>query len=287
VIAGNVRVDRRPLATGDVFPSGAEVSSEEGASLRVGRAEVALGVGARVSWSEEAGTLTLASGAVDLEVEPANGVALRVVTRRFIVEVVGTSFHVDEEGVRVARGVVRVLDRDRGELLARLGAGEAWRVDGAGERERPAAIEASRDEPPARVSGRRVAPPGDPEAVLEEGRHALARGDVGAAEAAARTVLATRAADRHAAEAEILLAECEQVSGRPDAAARRYLGISERYPNVAAAESALFAAARLRANAGDSDGARALLRAYLERYPSGRFERDVAARLSVLERSQP
>jgi TolA-binding protein len=222
----------------------------------------------------------------------------RVVTDRFVVEVVGTSFRVDVEGVRVTHGTVLVRRAGSEEILRRVSAGESWRIDDDARRSaRPSTAEPEPGEPGAPTAASSaasadsdVARPGAPRALdaatlLEQARRALAAGDAIAARAAAEAALAARPSRDDAAEARMLLAECAQLAGDAERAADLYLVVARRYPELAAAETASFAAARLRANAGRTDAARSLLSAYLDRYPSGRFRREATARLRALEES--
>jgi outer membrane protein assembly factor BamD (BamD/ComL family) len=68
---------------------------------------------------------------------------------------------------------------------------------------------------------------------------------------------------------------------------RMYLDVAERFSDLSAGEVALFAAARLQANRGVSAEARRLLHRYLKRYPEGRFARDAADRLRILDEPAP
>jgi TolA-binding protein len=98
-----------------------------------------------------------------------------------------------------------------------------------------------------------------------------------------RAALRGNLSRRGRAEAATLLAECALIAGDRGTAARRYLEVASRYPDLAAAENALFAAARLRAESGKRAGARALFERYIRKYPKGRFAPEVTRRLRALE----
>jgi len=82
-------------------------------------------------------------------------------------------------------------------------------------------------------------------------------------------------------EAELLLADAARLKGQRELAMQRYLGVSERAPGSRSAESALFTAAVVALEAGDSARARSLFRAYLQRYPRGEFSQRARARLGA------
>jgi hypothetical protein len=117
--------------------------------------------------------------------------------------------------------------------------------------------------------------------LLSEARTAMARDD----RSGARTLIqkAERAqptrSDR--AEAATLRAELALLEGDSAAALRTYRGIAARYGELTAGENAAFAAAQLAARNAPAE-ARALLEAYLTRYPSGRFVSQAKLRLERL-----
>ena len=155
--------------------------------------------------------------------------------------------------------------------------GDAPRLEqgGASLRPTPAAEEGPSHAAPPRASPAAAA-------LLESARSQLADGNVTAARRDIRAALAGRASRREAAEGQTLLAECALVSGDGAAAARAYLGVARRYADLPAGQNALFAAARLRAEAGSREEAVELFRRYLERYPSGRFAADARRRLTAM-----
>jgi TolA-binding protein len=110
----------------------------------------------------------------------------------------------------------------------------------------------------------------------------LAKGAIASAERDVAAALASQPTRSQAAEAWTLRAECALVSGDPEGAAKLYRDVSGRYADLPAGETALFAAARIQANAGRPATAEALLRSYLARYPRGRFQSEATARLRAL-----
>lgn len=194
----------------------------------------------------------LDAGALEVEVDPTAAVRLRVATATFVVEVTGTVFHVSQDAVAVTRGSVRVLALDGKVLDAAVEAGERW---------------------PEEV----VAPPSAPlgaSVLLERARAAFARGNCDAAEQLADAALDAAPTRAQSAEARILGAECAQTRGQLDEALRRYDAIATRYRDLAVAETAAMAAARIELARGESSAARARLERYLDRYPNGRFAAD-------------
>src|SRR5262249_9009696 len=107
--------------------------------------------------------------------------------------------------------------------------------------------------------------------------------DLRKARAAIEAAQAQGPSRSQSAEAGLLLAECAQASGDTGGAVNGYLDVSRRFAELPAADTGLFAAARLEANAGHVSRARLLLHEYLERYPNGRFRNDASARLNALE----
>lgn len=86
----------------------------------------------------------------------------------------------------------------------------------------------------------------------------------------ARSALAASPTRAQAADADTILAECAQALGRSREAITSFLAISTRYSDLPAAETALFAAARL-AQRSSPDLVPSILDRYLARYPEGRF----------------
>jgi hypothetical protein len=83
------------------------------------------------------------------------------------------------------------------------------------------------------------------------------------------------------AEAATLRAELALLEGDGAGALRTYRRIAAQYGELTAGENAAFAAAQLAARSAPNE-ARALLEAYLTRYPNGRFVSQAELRLERL-----
>jgi len=261
VIAGDVAVERG--AEVGAAPSVA-FRSTSGGRIRLGDATVDLARATAVAWAAAPRRLDLGSGAVTVDVVHRPGQHLEVRTARFSVEVVGTRFTVDAAGVSCERGLVRVRRPD-GRVAASLGAGEGWRLDeapGAGPPANPAAVD------PATGGG------------LAAARRALAQGDAAGARRLATPLF--RLGREVAVEARVIVAESFLVEGRYADAIDGYELVVRDFPTAEQAESAAFAIAQLESEHGRAADARAALRAYMSRYPHGRFQPEAAARLRRL-----
>jgi hypothetical protein len=270
VASGEVRAGERPLREGEVVPPATPLAVADRATLALGHARVTAEGASELAWEPDRSTVNLRAGHLSVAVDPAPGRRFRVVTARFAVEVVGTEFEVDGDGVRVSRGVVHVLAPEDDGLLAELRAGQAWRVP-------------ELTEPPPRREGGARRPAA---AWLARARAHVASGAVADAERDIAAALGAQPSPTEAAEARTLRAECAMVSGDPQRAADLYADVSRRYGDLPAGETALFAAARVHVNAGDRRAAAQLLRAYLARYPQGRFRAEAVARLRALNEEQ-
>jgi ferric-dicitrate binding protein FerR (iron transport regulator) len=248
--------------------------SERGERVELAHAIVDLSPGTRLEWNEVEQTIHLEQGRLEVDVDPVPKRSFRVVTRRFVVLVLGTRFSVDERGVEVERGLVRVTDLG-GEILADVGANERWpkpearaRVDAKPKRTKPAA-------PPE---------PTDPRAHLAKARLELAARVIDRAREEIDRAMSSPLSRADRAEAQTLLAECALADGERETALRMLREVASEYEDLVAGENALFAAARLQGEGSDPRSARRLLERYLERYPSGRFEGEVRRRLDRLPR---
>jgi ferric-dicitrate binding protein FerR (iron transport regulator) len=286
----------------------------KGAETRTfGGARVTLAAGTRVRIVRGTNTLELARGQATLDVEHQHERPFAVLTQAFRAEVLGTQFVVSPEHVEVLRGHVQVRERESDALISDLLTGQSYRRDAplataatsapvseparatesatprgtrrmrhpARETARSADAEASRaadkDVDTARAG---VAGADDAGELIRKTRAALAAGDVTTARKLVER--AGRAAQRVTEQAEVatLLAECELLARRPEAAIRAYLGVAERFSGLHAGENALFAAAQLSLRQRDESAARALFERYLTRYPTGRFSDEARAHLS-------
>ena len=290
VAAGSVSLPDRELAINAEIPANTELSSATGAHLAVGHAEVDAEPGTRVLWRASEANLVLHSGAVHVVVEHVPHEHFRVTTDTFIVEVVGTRFQVSPQGVRVSRGVVRVLSLDGREVLAVLPAGGSWSAPVPVPVPALAPVlaldtpapDAAHDAPPSSSAK-------DAEASvsvaqwLSDARHALAAHRVAEAQRAADAALRLHPSALEVAEARTLLAECAGASGDAERAVRLYLSVAHQFPSLPAAENALFAAARTRDRSGQAAQAQALFESYLKRYPVGRFRAEAERHVARLE----
>jgi len=240
------------------------------ATVSLAQARVSADEPTELSWDPARQAVVLREGAVSVSVDSAPGRQFRVLTPRFVVEVVGTEFRVDLAGVNVTRGIVRVLSPESEDLITQLGAGQSWSVPPA----------ATPELLPAPARGRSASE------WLARARRHLAAGATATAQRDVAAALAARPNRSETAEARTLLAECALVGGDPERAAELYVAVSQRYADLPAGETALFAAARIQVNAGHRREAEQLLRSYLDRYPSGRFQQEARARLRALERRE-
>ncbi|MET0389384.1 MAG: FecR domain-containing protein [Polyangiales bacterium] len=120
---------------------------------------------------------------------------------------------------------------------------------------------------------------------LADARAQLAAGRVAEARRGLAGLRAVKLSQAQRAEMASLEAECHVVSGNYAAAQRAFLAVSERFPRLSAAETALFAAARIAAEHGPASEARALLTRYLARHPKGSFVAEATKRLRALSES--
>ena len=268
----NLRPQETPLASEPRdLPAGVEVAVAHARVRAVRRASI--------SWNEKAATVKLDSGAIELDVDPALQRGFRVITDAFVVEVLGTHFTVDAAHVEVSRGTVRVLAPDGRVLVARLQMGQTWS---------PLQAAPTISEPAAQPERRtHAAQPADVAEQLARARRDLANGQVARAEKEASSILAGSRERRQEAEARTLLAECAQARGKIDQAIATYAVVAERFGDLPAGETALFAAGRTLADAGRRVSATHWLHRYLDRYPSGRFTVEAKERLAGFEGNQP
>ena len=246
----------RAIDVGEPVPALARLQTRGGARFLAGPAEIMLAPRGIMRWEPDADTVDVQAGKVTVDVSPQQSRSFRARTQEFIVEVMGTRFEVDEHGVRVLEGTVRVLAPNGHVRVAALSAGGAWRYRSMESEIRH---------------------------MLGQARTHLAQGRVHAARGVLARMRTAEPSVRQRAEADSLLAECALVAGRHDEAAERYEQVARRYPRLPAGETALFAAARLHARTGEVETARALLRRYLDHYPSGQFREQAQDKLRALE----
>src|SRR5581483_3352189 len=201
--------------------------------------------------------------------------------------------------VRVVDGRVEVYTLD-GRLLAAVPAGHAWSPDApvASKESSPSAQKESSPAPKvaspggalvANVSPRAIAAPAHERpaapsvaAALDRARSALADGDAPRARHWLDEALAARPQTRDRAEAELFWAESYLVEQEPDRALAAFRRVADTYARLPEGESAAFAAAQVLFERGHKSEAAEALRAYLERYPNGRFAREARDRIAEL-----
>jgi len=254
ILAGSVDLDGAALPEGSRWPADAVVGGGAGARFASAHAEIACITPCKLSRDADGTTVTVAGGRAHFEVDPTKHARFRVKTGAFAVEVLGTVFDVDASTVRVEVGHVRV-EPESG-ASADLLAGAEWSL----EREAEVGQAASQ--------------------TLAEARHALAIGDVPRARVLATRAKRAAATSNERAEADTLLAECDRAAGDDAAATRKYEAAARRYAGTPAGETALFAAGRAAADAGDRKRAHALLTEYLSKYPDGRYVDEARRRMN-------
>jgi hypothetical protein len=294
VLSGFVSTVERPIALGETIPSNTVLTAGNDATLAVAHARAHLAAGAEVVWRADVETLILQSRAIDVSVDPQPHRRFRVITDHFSVEVMGTRFHVDALGVRVSEGVVQIRGTDGAILVEHLGPGQSYTVPAPVEAPaKPPELSTVEASPAPEAPSRNVAPANhrarfEPRssapasAELAKARRALSEGDISGARSVLADVRARRLVRRDQAEADTLEAECALVARDSEGAVSRYLEIARAYGDLPAGENALFAAARIEADAGHKDKAVEHLDAYLAAHPHGRFHEEAIARLSAL-----
>jgi len=285
VVAGDVLVAPEFAAAGHEPGGGGEqafiVRSERGGEVKLADASAALARATELVWRHDKRVVELREGSLTVDVTHRPGQHFEVHTPLFIVEVVGTRFSVDRDGVRTERGTVRVRMRD-GQLIGYVDGGQSWKLTRTEEVEQPA--------PPAEMPAPPTAPPAltaAPEAAddtaairLGRARRALARGNAGEAR---RIVKPLFALGRDiAAEARAIHAESYLSEGRYADAIAGYRVVFRDFPHTPQAESALYAVGQLESEHGRPAEARASFEAYRARYPHGRFAKEAADRLARL-----
>jgi len=274
VLSADIEAGDRILLTGQEVPSGLILESKkQGARLSLAHATVELHTNTRLQWIKRNTTVKLMSGGMRVQVEPSKSARFRVATSGFVVEVWGTRFDVTLQNVRVFEGRVRILAPDGNAVLNTLSAGDLWQLEEVTHARRKESVKRrdtateTRDPQPSAQS------------LLARAREQLASGQVDEAILLVKAAQ-TRASNRkQQAEAQSLLADCSLVQGDYSTSIQLYRAVVSRYPDLTAAENALFAAARLESKHGDKDAAHKLLMLYMKRYPQGRFQKEVSARL--------
>ncbi|HKU37616.1 MAG TPA: FecR family protein, partial [Polyangiales bacterium] len=144
VLDGELQLAGRALSSGATLGADSELATRDGARVALAHATLELRPGTRARWNRQTRELRLERGAVAADVDPTKHQSFSVATAQFRVLVLGTSFEVTPERVRVTRGRVRVVNAS-GATLATLAAGEHWQLPVA----QPAAAKAPEPAPPA------------------------------------------------------------------------------------------------------------------------------------------
>jgi TolA-binding protein len=305
LLAGELRAGDESLQMGNSIPPSVRLTARRPSELQLGsHAAVRADLQTELTWHAQDRTLTLHAGRVHCSVDPSLRLSFRVESPHFSVLVLGTEFAVDLDSVRVASGRVRVTPVAGASF--ELAAGQSWSrhelaqraaeatgtfahrdvAAPAGSGSGPAAASqpvagSSANPAPARASAQKPAPTVESTAaMLGRARADLASGQVARAVDVLNRVL-REGSPNERLEAELLLADAARLKGQRELAMQRYLGVSERAPGSRSAESALFTAAVVALEAGDSARARSLFRAYLQRYPRGEFSQRARARLGA------
>jgi TolA-binding protein len=295
VTAGRVFAGTQALAPGQSLPVERELRPEGKVALTLGHAQVEVEGVEALSWSAKERAITLRGGVAEVDVDPSKRRSFRVVTPRFLVEVLGTHFRVAQDSVSVERGRVRVLSLARAPL-AELGPGQRWSLEAT-----PPATPVALQPAPAPAPAPAAAEPAPSSAakpdasdapraaaasaseLLASARHRLASRDTRGARSDLQAALAAGGSRAQMAEAHMLQGDCALVEGDAGGAVRAYLDVSRRFAGLRSAETALFAAARVESNRGNRSAARELLLSYRSRYPAGQFKSEVDARLKMLD----
>jgi hypothetical protein len=220
----------------------------------------------------ERGELEVAASTAPLEITtPAYKVSVRAAHAVFAAN-----------SVHVLEGAVIVYTFDE-RVLATLSAGERWPAPPSapvaiftGPTRATAALPLAM---PSLTAPPPEAPP-SPAVALGRARAALAAGDARQARRWIERALAQASSPRDRAEAELFGAESYLVEQQPVRAVAAYRRVAAAYARLPEGEAAAFAAAQVLSEKGASAEAAGALRAYLARYPDGRFAREAKDRLA-------
>jgi ferric-dicitrate binding protein FerR (iron transport regulator) len=299
VVSGRVQVSGAELAAGASLREQTDLHTDQGAVLAVAHANVELRARTDARWYGSTRTLTLQRGSLLIEVDPKQHRSFSVDTAAFHVEVLGTRFEVTETSVRVHHGRVSVTHRNQTTVLAAGSALETFELppspDATRAPDSSESTDAGRGSAETEASTTRSPEPSSaamsPKKQGDERASALltlARAQLAARDPMqARRTLAQAAPklreNTQRAEALSLEAECDVMERRYSAARDAYLRVARKFRKLPAAETALFAAARIEAEHGEPARARQLLTTYLTRYPSGSYLAEAERRLAHLD----
>lgn len=277
VLLGEVIAKNRIISIGDKIDSNIDLVSKNISSVVLGRATVELRKNTSIQWHRETSTINLLEGSLLVEVKPQNNKGFRISVKDFIVEVIGTRFEVDLSSVKIMRGKLRILSPREETELTVLEAPGYWEVEPdpvyADEKSQSIKIPTQPKRKPDRLSAR---------SLLAKARLQLADGNAAQARQTITRAISSTTNKPTLAEARSLQAECALVEGKLARAIDSYRAVAMQYPDLPAAENALFAAAQLELRRGKKSAAKALLEHYMQRYPNGRFKNEVLSRLNSL-----
>jgi hypothetical protein len=247
-------------------PATASATAAAGQPVRFADADVVYRAGAVAKLSPQARTIDLSDGELDVS---GRAPGLRVATKQYVFRFVEAHAAFAPTSVQVFAGQVWVYTLD-GRELATVGAGESW----------PRQIAAPADaapKPVTKVDAKPDLPKISAAAELAQARTALADGDAPLARRHLALALSAATNEHDRAEAELFGAESFLVEEKPARAVERYRHVAAAYARLPEGEAASFAAAQLMSeSAGSLEG----FRAYLDRYPEGRFAREARDRLA-------
>jgi hypothetical protein len=252
VLAGRVKVGRQLIGPGQPLRAAEEWVCAGPARLAFGPATLQLSAASRGRWNPRSQELQLSAGSAVVHVDPALQRRFSVATARFSAVVLGTKFEISPLRVRVREGRVRVIDPSGRELALLDKTRPLFELSDAGP---------------------------DPDGWLARAREEISKRQLAAARRSLARALALPASPEQRAEARALQAECALVAGEFAAARDGYLSVVNEFPELPAAETALFAAARIEAQHGQPARASELLQRYLTRHPAGRFAKEAGAHL--------
>lgn len=253
--------------------------------------------------------LVVARGEAEV-IADGNAEPVRIAGRSASFAVRASRFVVSPSGVRSLDGELRVYD-DGGRELAVVPAGYTWTAPTQpvpalpAVQPAPVAPPASASAPPVRrapsaapiaaavvpstMARPRAAAPAPKEAtarsprrLLENARSALGDGNAPAAREWLREAMMAGPSGHEQAVADLDWAESFLVERQTNQAIAAYRGVASRHAGEAEGETAAFTVGQLQFERGDHAEAATALRAYLSRYPHGRFTREAEDRLAQL-----
>jgi ferric-dicitrate binding protein FerR (iron transport regulator) len=301
VLSGRVEVAGSARSAGAALGSDVQLHAHEAAVVALAHARVELRAGSHARWDGAARKLELQRGSAVFEVDPAPHQSFTVQTKAFTVRVLGTRFEVTQHSVVVLSGRVSVqpavADPNTAAIVLTAGS-EQTRFEASSSTTEQAHIESqptAADTTPPPTSGaddalrnrspatrRKSNERTDVGALLDRARSELAARDLAQARATLELAKPLLRDAPLRAQALSLEAECELQAHRYGAARDTYLRVARTFPGMPAAETALFAAARIEAEHGAPERAAELFGNYLSKHPQGSYVREAERRLQLL-----